>query len=111
MANIPRVLGLLDEMEIELQKISQRNPNLEGVLDHLVALIEVQRQELQKKRFSYEDLSILIKLIVNLIEIVGKWHNTLYYKFGRYIAPINRTRGFKLCRLGKALNYSGFMPA
>lgn len=110
MANIPRIQGLLDEMETELLKISQVNPDLAGVLDHLVALVEVQRQELQRKRFSYEDLSILMKLVVTLIEIVGKWHNTLYYKFGRYIATI-RTRGFILCRLERALNYSGFMPA
>lgn len=107
MANIPRVLGLLNEMESELQKISESNPELAGVLDHLVALVKVQRQELQKKRFSYEDLSILMKLIVNLIEIVGKWNNTLYYKFCRCIATINR--GYRICQLVKALSCSGFM--
>lgn len=107
MANIPRILGLLDEMESQLNKISKSNPELEGVLDHLVALIEVQRQELQNKRFSYEDLSILMKLVVNLIEIVGKWTNTLYYKICRCIATMNR--GYRICQLEKALSCSGFM--
>lgn len=107
MANIPRVLGLLNEMESELQKISESNPEFVGVLDHLVDLVEVQRQELQKERFSYEDFSILMKLAVNLIEIVGKWNNTLYYKFCRCIATINR--GYRICQLGKALSCSGFM--
>lgn len=108
MANIPRVLGLLDEMEKQLQRISQSNPELAGVLDHLVDLVEVQRQELRKKRFSYEDLSILMKLVVNLIEIVGKWNNTLYYKFSRFIATKNR--GYRICRLGRASSCLGFMP-
>lgn len=106
-ANIPRILGVLDEMENELQKISERNPELVGVLDHFAALVKVQRLELQKKSFSYEDLSILMKLIVNLIEIVGKWNNTLYYKFCRYPATINR--GYRECQLEKALSCSGFM--
>jgi hypothetical protein len=105
--NITRVLGLLNEMEIELQKISESNPELEGVLDHLLTLVKVQRQELQKKRFSYVDLSLLMKFIVNLIEIIDKWNNTLYYKFCRCKATINR--GYRICQLVKALSCSGFM--
>jgi|GEM_PF-4561397 len=107
MATNPRVLGLLNEMEREFQKISTRNPELEGVLDHLVDLVKVQRQELQRQRFSYEDLSILMKLIVTLIEFVGKWNNTLYYKICRCIATMNR--GYRTCQLEKVLSCSGFM--
>lgn len=109
MANIPRVLELLNEMDQELQRISESNPALAGVLDQLAAIVEDQRQELhQKKRFSYEDLSILIKFTVSLIDIVGEWTNTLYYKFCRSMATI--VRGFQICQLGKVLSCSGFMP-
>ena len=93
MVDIPRVIGLLEEISFRINKIreedSEANPKLVGVLDRLLIYIEVQKDELRKERFSFESLSNIMKFIVNLIDIIGKWNNTLYCHVSRYFAALN----------------------
>lgn len=76
MVNMPRILGLLEEISLRLnkirEKVSENNPELVGILDRLLVYIEVQKQELHKERFSFESLSSIMKFIVNLIDIISK---------------------------------------
>lgn len=112
--NIPPVLELLEEIIVEIkllqEKISESNPEMVGVFDRLIMYIEGQRNELQKERFSYEKLSTLMKFIVDLIYIIDKWTDTLYYKFSRFLAILNKMELETKCRSGKILNSLGLMP-
>lgn len=93
MVNIPRVLWLLDRISHELkevrEKIPNSNPELEGVFDRLLVYIEVQKKELLSESYSYEKLSGIMKFIANLIEIISRWNDTLYYKVARCLATLN----------------------
>ena len=104
-----RILGLLDEISSELRKvqvkISKGNPDLVGVLDHLLSLVDAQRMELNKKGFSYENFSALMKLLVSIIETISRLTGTLYYKICRYAATINR--GYRICQWERASSCLG----
>jgi len=82
--NIPRVREVLDEIISELNlvrdKMSKSNPDLVGVFDHSIMKIEGIKDRLSKRSYSYEKFFPLIKMIADLIEIIGKWNNTLFYK-------------------------------
>ncbi|MEW6003289.1 MAG: hypothetical protein AB1638_11690 [Nitrospirota bacterium] len=113
--NTPRVLELLEEIISELKElqenVSESNPELVGVFDRLIMHIEGQKSELLKGRFSYERISTLMKFIVDLIYIIDKWTNTLYYKVSRLIAISNKIElRRRKCRLGKISNFLGLMP-
>ena len=95
MINIPRVLRLLEGISSELKKVrkeisTKNNPELVGVFDRLLVQIEVQKSELVKEGFSYENPSRITKLIVNLIEFIVKWNDILYYKISRCLAALNK---------------------
>lgn len=111
MVNMPRVLGLLEEISRRLnelrEEVSEKNPEFVGVLDRLLVLIEVQKQELHKERFSYESFSIIMKFIANLIDVIGKWNNTLCCQVSRYLAALNifKLRVNKKWRLVKISSY------
>lgn len=112
--NTPGVLELLEEIIWQLKElrknVSESNPELVGVFDRLIMHIESQRDELLKERFSYEKLSKLMKFIVDLIYIIDKWTDTLYYKFNRFLAILNKIKLERKCRLEKILNSLGLMP-
>lgn len=92
--NTPQVLELLEEIisEIKLlqKNVSDSNPKLVGVFARLIMHVESQRDELLKERFSYEKFSTLMKFIVDLIYIIDKCANTLYYKFSRFLAILDK---------------------
>lgn len=110
--NVPRVLGLREEIISVLEKIRddvlKNNPELAGVFDRLIIFIEVQKMELQKERYSFQKLSLLIKFI-DLIDIIYKWTNTLCYKIGCYFATLTTYKMEKKWQLGKILSSSGLM--
>ena len=93
MVNMPRVLGLLEEISSRLnelrEKISENNPEFLGVLERLLVYIEIQKEELRKERFSFESLSTIMKFIVSLVDVIGKCNNTLYCHVSRYLAALN----------------------
>ncbi len=103
--NTPQVLELLEEIisEIKLlqENVSDSNPELVGVFDRLIMHVESQRDELLKERFSYEKLSTLMKFIVDLIYIIDKWTDTLYYKVRRFLAILNKMELVKKWQSGK----------
>lgn len=92
--NTPRVLELLEEIAAKLNElkvhVSESNPELVGVFDRLLMHIEGQKSELLKRRFSYERISTLMKFIVDLICIIDKWTDALYYKVRRFLAILNK---------------------
>ncbi len=97
--NTPRVLDLLEEIVSQLKKLkenfSESNSELVGVFDRLIMHVERQKRELLKGRFSYERISTLMKFIVDLIYIIDKWTDTLYYKVCRFLAILNKMNGRK----------------
>lgn len=111
MINMPRVLGLLEEISRRLnelrEEVSENNPESVGVLERLLVYIEVQKDELRKERFSFESLSNIMKFIVNLIDIIGKYNNTLCCHVSRYLAALNifKLRVNKKWRLVKISSY------
>ncbi len=111
MVNMPRVQGLLEEISMRLnelrEKVSENNPELEGVLERLLVYIEVQKIELHKERFSIESLSNIMRFIVNLIDVIGKWNNTLCCHVSRYLAALNifKLKVNKKWRLVKISSY------
>jgi len=112
--NTPRVLELLEEIISQLKElkenVSESNPALVGVFDRLIMHIECQKKELLKGSFSYEKLSTLMKFIVDLIYIIDKWTDTLYYKVHRFLAILNKIELEIKCRLEKTSSFLGLMP-
>lgn len=106
--NTPRVLELLEEIAAKLNElkanVSENNPELVGVFDRLLMHIEGQKSELLKGRFSYERISTLMKFIVDLIYIIDKWTDALYYKVRRFLAILNKMESVKKWQSGKILN-------
>ena len=111
MVNMPRVIGLLEEISLRIneirEKVSEKNSEFVGVLERLLVYIEVQKQELRKERFSIESLSNIMKFIVNLVDIIDKCNNTLCCHVSRYLAALNifKLKVNKKWRLVKISSY------
>ena len=94
--NTPRVRELLDEISKELKKlqaeISKGNSKLWGVFDDLLLKIEDAKNELADGKTSQKSLMSFIRMAAELVELIVRIQNTLFYKTRCFLAVFNRKR-------------------
>lgn len=94
--DIFRVRELLDEIAECIKKmqaeISKGNSKLGGVLDTLLLKTEEAKSELAERKTSPKALMSFVKMFADLIEIIVKIQDTLFYKIRCYLAAFNMKR-------------------
>ena len=97
----PRVRELLDEMTEVLYNMkaeaSEGNSKLGGVLDSLLVMLEEAREELDKGKATDTSLMSFVRLAADLVEIIGKIQDTLFYTVCCLAAAIHRKRAANDC--------------
>lgn len=92
----PRVLELLEEMAHVLRDIkandSEINSKIGGVLDALLMKIEEAQHELARGNSSLEKLMPLVSMVANLIEVIARLKDTLFYTICCFVAALYRQR-------------------